>query len=157
MENPVMQSLNRDVEMLRNIPLFAGLPTPRLKLIAYTAEVVQFEPGEMIVHQGDPADAVYIVAEGEAEIWLTAPSGHVVQLLTVGRHSLLGEVSVLSSGRRTATVQAKDRVVTLKIQAQVFLELLQQSPEIGMQVMRILAERLERSTVLLQQHAHECI
>ena len=44
-----MQPMMRDVEMLRNIPLFAGLPTPRLKLIAYTAEVIHFEPGEVIV------------------------------------------------------------------------------------------------------------
>ena len=149
-----MQPLNRDVEMLRNIPLFVGLPTARLKLIAYTAEVVQFEPGEIIVQQGDPADAVYIIAEGEAEVWLKVLDGHNVRLRTVGRHSLLGEIAVLCNGRRTATVQARDRVVTLKIAAQVFLDLLQQSPEIGMQVMKILAERLERSTVLLQQHTH---
>lgn len=155
MENPVMQPMMRDVEMLRNIPLFAGLPTARLKLIAYTAEVVQFEPGEIIVQQGDPADAVYIIAEGEAEVWLTALDSHTVRLRTLERHSLLGEIAVLCNGRRTATVQAKDRVVTLKIAAKVFLDLLQQSPEIGMQVMKILAERLERITALLQQHTHQ--
>ena len=60
----------KDVETLRNIPLFAGLPTARLKLIAYTAEVVHFEPGEDVVQQGEPADAVYILIEGEAEVWL---------------------------------------------------------------------------------------
>ena len=147
-----MQPMMRDVEMLRNIPLFAGLPTARLKLIAYTAEVVHFEPEEVIVQQGDPADAVYIIAEGEAEVWLAALDGHSVRLGTLGRHSLLGEIAVLCNGRRTATVRAKDRVVTLKIAARVFLDLLRQSPEIGMQVMTILAERLERSTALLQQY-----
>ena len=147
-----MQPMMRDVEMLRNIPLFAGLPTPRLKLIAYTAEVIHFEPGEVIVQQGDPADAVYIIAEGEAEVWLTALDGHTVRLGSLSRHSLLGEIAVLCNGRRTATVRAKDRVVTLKIAARVFLDLLRQSPEIGMQVMTILAERLERSTALLQQY-----
>ena len=147
-----MQPMMRDVEMLRNIPLFAGLPTPRLKLIAYTAEVIHFEPGEVIVQQGDPADAVYIIAEGEAEVWLAALDGHTVRLGSLSRHSLLGEIAVLCNGRRTATVRAKDRVVTLKIAARVFLDLLRQSPEIGMQVMTILAERLERSTALLQQY-----
>ncbi len=150
-----MQPLERDVEMLRNIPLFTGLPTARLKLIAYTAEVVHFEPGEVIVQQGDPAEAVYIIAEGEVEILLAALDGHTMRLGTVGRHSLLGEIAVLCNGRRTATAQAKDRVVTLKIEAKVFLDLLRQSPEIGMQVMKILAERLERSTAFLQQHKHQ--
>jgi CRP-like cAMP-binding protein len=146
-----MQPLERDVETLRNIPLFAGLPTARLKLIAYTAEVICFEPGEVIVQQGDPADAVYIIAEGEAEVWLSAREGHNLRLGSLGRHSLLGEIAVLCNGRRTATVQAKDRVVTLKIAGNVFLDLVRQSPDIGMQVMTILAERLERTTALLQQ------
>ncbi|HEV8308276.1 MAG TPA: cyclic nucleotide-binding domain-containing protein [Methylomirabilota bacterium] len=147
-----MQPLERDVETLRNIPLFAGLPTARLKLIAYTAEVVRFEPGEVIVQQGDAADAVYIIAEGEAEVWLTDADSHRLLLRTMGPHSLFGETAVLCKRRRTATVKAKDRVVTFKISAQLFLDLVRQSPEIGMQVMTVLAERLESSTALLQQH-----
>ncbi len=146
--------LEQDVETLRNIPLFNGLPTARLKLIAYTAEVVRFEPSEVIVRQGDPADAVYIIAEGEAEVGLTDAEGHEIPLGTMGRHTLFGETAVLCQSRRTATVRAKDRVVTFKIAAPVFLDLVRSSPEIGMQVMTVLAQRLERSTVRLQQHDH---
>ena len=144
--------LDRDVETLRNIPLFAGLPTPRLKLIAYTAEMVRFEPGEVIVRQGDPADAVYILAEGEAEVLLTNDEGEELSLGTMGRHTLFGEIGVLCKGRRTTTVKAKDPVVTYKISSQLFLELVRSSPEIGMQVMTVLAQRLERSTLRLQHH-----
>jgi CRP/FNR family transcriptional regulator, cyclic AMP receptor protein len=144
--------LDRDVETLRNIPLFAGLPTPRLKLIAYTAEMVRFESGEVIVRQGDPADAVYILAEGEAEVLLTDDQGQDMSLGTMGRHTLFGEIGVLCKGRRTTTVKAKEGVVTYKISSQLFLELVRSSPEIGMQVMTVLAQRLERSTLLLQHH-----
>jgi CRP-like cAMP-binding protein len=144
--------LDRDVETLRNIPLFAGLPTPRLKLIAYTAEMVRFEPGEVIVRQGDPADAVYILAEGEAEVLLTNDEGEELSLGTMGRHTLFGEIGVLCKGRRTTTVKAKEPVVTYKISSQLFLELVRSSPEIGMQVMTVLAQRLERSTLRLQHH-----
>jgi CRP-like cAMP-binding protein len=147
-----MQPLERDVETLRKIPLFAGLPTARLKLIAYTAEVVEFAPGERIVGQGDPADAVYIVTEGEAEVLLQDADGHEIMVTTMGRNSLFGETAVISKGRRTATVRARDRVVTFKISADVFLDLVRQSPEISMQVMTVLAQRLERSSALLQQH-----
>jgi len=147
-----MQPFERDVETLRNIPLFAGLATARLKLIAYTAEVVTFEPGEVIVQQGDPADAVYIIAEGEAEVWLTDDDGHELMLNTMGCHSLFGELGVLCGGRRTSSVKARDRVVTFKISARLFLDLVRQSPEIGMQVMTVLAQRLERTTVRLQHH-----
>jgi CRP-like cAMP-binding protein len=144
--------LERDVETLRNIPLFTGLPTARLKLIAYTAEMVRFEPAEVIVRQGDPADAVYIIAEGETEVLLTDDEGKEISLGTMGRHTLFGEIGVLCQGRRTTTVKAKDRVVTFKISARLFLELVRSSPEIGMQVMTVLAQRLERSTLRLQHH-----
>jgi CRP-like cAMP-binding protein len=144
--------LERDVETLKNIPLFAGLPTARLKLIAYTAEMVQFAPDEIIVRQGDAADAVYIIADGEAEVLLTDDEGKAISLGTMGRHTLFGEIAVLCQGRRTTTVKAKDAVVTYKISAPLFLELVRSSPEIGMQVMTVLAQRLERSTQRLQHH-----
>ena len=147
-----MQPLERDVETLRNIPLFAGLPTARLKLIAYTAEVVRFAPGEVVVQQGDAADAVYIIAEGETEVWLRDVDGHDISLGTMGRNTLFGETAVLCQSRRTASVRAKDRVTTFKISARLFMDLVRQSPEIGMQVMTVLAQRLERSTFRLQQH-----
>jgi CRP-like cAMP-binding protein len=146
-----MEPLERDVETLRNIPLFAGLATARLKLIAYAAEIVHFGPGELIVQQGDPADAVYIVTEGEADVELRDGQGHDILLATMGRHSLFGETAVLSKGRRTASVRAKGPVTTFKISANVFLDLVRQTPEIGMQVMTVLAQRLERSSALLQQ------
>jgi CRP/FNR family cyclic AMP-dependent transcriptional regulator len=147
-----MQPLERDVETLRKIPLFTGLPTARLKLIAYTAEVMEFAPGETIVRQGDPADAVYILTEGEAEVLLQDVDGHEMKLATMGRHSLFGETAVIGKGRRTATVRARDRVVTFKISAEVFLDLVRQSPEISMQVMTVLAQRLESTSARLQQH-----
>jgi CRP/FNR family cyclic AMP-dependent transcriptional regulator len=146
-----MQPLERDVETLRNIPFFAGLPTARLKLIAYTAEVIRFEAGEVIVRQGDPADAVYIIVEGEAEVWVASDKGSEIQLNTMGPHTIFGEIAVLTQGRRTTTVRAKDQVVTFKIAAKLFLDLVRQSPEIGMQVMTVLAQRLERVTARLQQ------
>ena len=146
--------LEQDVETLRNIPLFAGLPTPRLKLIAYTAEVIRFAPGEVIVQQGDPADAVYIVTEGEAEVWIRDAEGNEIHLATMGRHSLFGETAVICKGRRTATVKARDRVATFKIRDTLFLDLVRQSPEIGMQVMTVLAERVERTSNALLQHQH---
>ena len=150
-----MQSLERDVETLRKIPLFADLPTARLKLIAYTAEVVRFEPGEVIVQQGDPADAVYIIAEGEADVWLADAGGQSRRINTMCCFTLFGETAVLSKGRRTATVRAKERVVVFKISDKLFLDLVRQSPEIGIQVMTVLAQRLERTTALLQQQQRQ--
>jgi CRP-like cAMP-binding protein len=149
-----MPSLERDTETLRNIPLFAGLPTARLKLIAYTAEVVQFAPGEVLVRQGDEPDAVYIITEGEAEVRLAGADGEEIPVATLGANSLLGEIGVIARSRRTTTVRARTPVTTFKIAGNVFLDLVRSSPDIGMQVMTVLAQRLERTTALLHQHQH---
>ncbi len=152
MSDAAARPLAQDVETLRRIPLFARLSTGRLKLIAYTGEVAHYEPGETIVRQGDPADAVHVIIAGEAEVWLASPDGASGRLWTLGRHSLLGETAVLCATRRGATVRAKDHVVVFKIAAGVFLELIRQSADVGVQVMTLLAQRLEQSTALLRQH-----
>jgi CRP-like cAMP-binding protein len=149
-----MQPLEKDVETLRNIPLFAGLPTARLKLIAYTAEIVRFTPGEVLVQQGDPADAVYIIIEGETDVLVGDVAGEQIHVATLGPNSLLGEIAVIARSRRTTTVRARSPITTFKIAAKVFLDLVKSSPEIGMQVMMVLAQRLERTTALLHAHDH---
>jgi CRP-like cAMP-binding protein len=145
--------VERNVDALRAIPLFSGLPPARLKLIAYTSEFICFEPGEVIVQEGDPADAVYIIAEGEAEVLVTDAVGRRIRLAGLGPCSLFGETGVLARGRRTATVQAKDRVVAFKIAGGVFLDLLRLNPEIAMPVMRALARMLERTSAALGQRS----
>lgn len=150
-----VQGLERDTQMLRQIPLFAGLPAARLKLIAYAAEVVHFEAGEAIVRQGEFTDAIHLLMEGEAEGWLMTTDGHGVRLSTMGRHSLFGETAVLCHGRCGATVRATSRVVALRIPASVFLGLVRESPDIAMGVMTLLAQRLEQNTALLQHHDDE--
>src|SRR5262249_59688837 len=78
--------------------------------------------------------------------------GKDMSLGTMSRNTLFGEIAVLCQGRRTTTVKAKERGVTFKISARLFLDLVRTSPEIGMQVMTVLAQRLERSTQLLTLH-----
>ena len=146
-----MRSLQRDVEALRRIPLFAGLPTARLKLIAYAAETVEFEPGDVMVQEGQPPDAVEIIIDGEAEVCLPTPAGQKRRLWTIGRHSVVGDTAVLCQGRGAATVRAKGRVVAFKISSTLFIDLIRRNPDLGMRIMTLLAQRLEQSTVLLRQ------
>ena len=139
-----MEPLERDVETLRNIPLFAGLATARLKLIAYAAEIVHFGPGELIVQQGDPADAVYIVTEGEADVELRDGQGHDILLATMGRHSLFGETAVLSKKPRSASVKAETEVELMVVTSEILSNALGLNHWMGAFV-RALAERFREA------------
>jgi CRP-like cAMP-binding protein len=143
-----VERLQDDAEALRAIPLLAGLPLARLKLIAYTAEALRFAPGEVLMRQGDPADAVYLVTAGEAEVSVAGAGGAPVVVRSMGPGALFGETAVLARTTRTATVTARTEVAALRLSDTLFAELLDESPELARAVLVLLAERLasERQT-----------
>ena len=61
-------SLSQDVEVLRTIPLFAKIEPPKLKLLAFTSERLEFMDGDALFHQGDVGDAAYIILRGRADV-----------------------------------------------------------------------------------------
>jgi CRP-like cAMP-binding protein len=130
-----MQPLERDVEKLRNIPLFAGLATARLKLIAYTAEVVQFEPGELIVRQGEVASRFYVITSGEVEV-VQQVNGQERRLRTLGPGRHFGELALLQNVKRTATVRALTDTTVLAIARQDFTSLVGNMPELQQAVQK---------------------
>ncbi len=127
-------SLSKDVEVLKNIPLFAKIEPAKLKLLAFTSERLQFVPGESLFHQGDPADAAYIILDGEADVLVEAPEGPV-RVATVGRNSIVGEIGILCDVPRTATVTARSELTVLRVAKDGFVHLVTQFPQIGIEVM----------------------
>jgi CRP-like cAMP-binding protein len=135
-------SLKEEVELLQRIPMFAQVEPAKLKLLAFTSARVTFEPGEVLFQQGDMGDAAYLVVEGEADILVNTPSGPI-KVATVGKNAFVGEIAILCDVPRTATVRAKDRLVTLRIAKDLFLRLVTEFPSMAVGVMRELAHRLE--------------
>jgi CRP-like cAMP-binding protein len=135
-------SLKEEVEMLRRIPLFAHVEPSKLKLLAFTSERVAFETGQVLFRQGDMGDAAYIIMEGEADVLVDAPTGPVAVAM-LGRDAIVGEIAILCDVPRTATVQARQRLVCLRISKDLFLRLINEFPQMATAVMRELALRLE--------------
>ncbi|MDA0702435.1 MAG: Crp/Fnr family transcriptional regulator [Proteobacteria bacterium] len=142
-------SLNEEVELLRQIPLFSNVEPAKLKLLAFTSERVTFALGQMMVQQGDTGDAAYIIIEGDADILIDTPDGPI-KVATVGRNAIIGEIAILCDVPRTATVQAKTQLVTLRITKDLFFRLVNEFPQMAVEIMRELARRLERTTAQLQ-------
>jgi CRP/FNR family cyclic AMP-dependent transcriptional regulator len=137
-----MESLEHNVEALRNIPAFAELPPARLRLVAQAAEEVHFPAGEVIVRQGELGDAVYALTKDEAEVWLMDARKAPMLLRTMGSGHLFGETAVLYQGLRSATIMAKTDVTALKLSGEEFLGLLRSAPGVALQIAVILAQRL---------------
>jgi CRP/FNR family transcriptional regulator, cyclic AMP receptor protein len=140
--------LSNEVELLRRVPLFSGIDPAKLKLLAYTSDVVTFRAGQVLFRGGDVGDAAYVIIQGDAEVSVPTEAGEIpVAQLHDG--DFLGEIAILCDTPRTATVTARSELKTLRIRKEPFFQLMHQFPEMAIEMTRLLAERLTRTTAEL--------
>ncbi len=142
--------LNDEVDRLKRVPLFAKMEPAKLKLLAFTSDRMSFQPQQVLFHQGDDGDAAYVIMKGEADI-VAETAGGDIPLARVGENAIVGEIAILCDVPRTATVRAATQMDTLRIEKEHFLRLIREFPELGIEVMRELADRLTRTTAELSQ------
>lgn len=143
-----------EIQALRDVPMFAALDTPRLKLIAFTCERISFEKDQVLFRQGDIADAAYIILSGTADAFMELADERL-HLSSTERHSIIGEMGLISGAPRSATIVAATEITALKIEKDIFLNLIVELPSVALVVMRDQVRRLilaeERLTRLLQR------
>lgn len=137
--------LKDEVQMLRRVPLFSNVEPGKLKLLAFTSDRVTYRPGEALFHQGDAGDAAYVILNGKADILVESASGPI-KIAEVEKNSIVGEIAILCDVSRTATIQTTSTLEALRIRKDHFLKLLTDFPEITIEIMRVLADRLSHTT-----------
>ncbi|MFO1175187.1 MAG: cyclic nucleotide-binding domain-containing protein [Paracoccaceae bacterium] len=142
--------LKDEVRTLRQVPLFAGMEPSKLKLLAFTSDRVSYGAGEILFRQGDTGDAAYVILAGRADILADSPSGPI-KVAELGENSIVGEIAILCDATRTATVSAASPIEALRIRKEQFLKLLTDFPEVTLEIMRVLAERLSQTTAALTE------
>ena len=143
-------SLNEEVELLRNIPLFSKIEPSKLKLLAFASERVVFGASEELFHQGDHADTAYIIIAGTADVLVDSPGGEIA-VARLSKNDIVGEIGILCDVPRTATVRAVDQVTTLAISKDLFFKMMSEYPQMAIEIMRELAHRLENTTTQLRE------
>jgi len=105
------EGLEVDREFLVHTPIFAGLPERVIERIAASIRLVHVSAGEVLLREGDPARSMFVVHEGEVEIF-KGGGGRAEQtlaVLTVG--DCLGEMSLIDIQPRSATARARGAAV----------------------------------------------
>jgi putative peptide zinc metalloprotease protein len=130
-------------DRLRALPMFADTASRQLDLLAVKLQVRTFAPGEVIINQGDPGDAFYIVRDGTLEV--TARQGRSRRRLrTLKSGDFFGEIALLSDGPRTATVQGLEAGSVWRLERQDFRDLLGRYLDLEGQIAGVAASRLPR-------------
>lgn len=144
--------LQEEIVLLRNIPLFSKVEASKLKLIAFTSDRVEYKAGECLCRQGEAGKAAYILMKGSADVTVDTPSGPLL-VSELAENDFFGEISLLCDVPRTATVTAKTDVTSLCISKELFFKLLEEFPQVGIELMREMAHRLEITTNRLREVA----
>jgi CRP-like cAMP-binding protein len=124
------------ITALERTPLFAKLDRDDLQQVLGCGQRVSFQPGQAIVERGDPGDAMYIIVAGAAEVDV----GGRFHRLEAG--DFFGEMAVLASKRREATVMAVEPVEALRIPAEGLQAFLLENPKVAVAMLKSLVERL---------------
>ena len=145
-------SLQQEVDLLRKIPMFAKIDPAKLKLLAFTSERISYVEGDVLFRQGDVGDAAFVIISGEAEVSIDTDKGPLV-VARLRDHDFVGEIAILCDVPRTATVTARSKVEALRITKDLFFRMVKEFPEIAVEVMRELAQRVENTNTRLREIA----
>lgn len=137
-------------EFLKKVPIFQDLSDDDLGKLSEVVETVSFPAGEELFHEGDEGDKAFIIKSGEVEI--VKESGKREVLLAVrGEGVVIGEMALLESRLRTATVRARSDVDLYTIQKDELDKLLITCPNVMQSLFQTFLKRLRENQVHLQQ------
>jgi CRP/FNR family transcriptional regulator, cyclic AMP receptor protein len=123
--------------VLGEVPLFAGVPTRRVRKIAGLGSVARFGAKAPIVNAGDPGEAFYVILSGRAKV--RRGRGRVTTDIGPGAYS--GEMALVDGAQRSATI-AETETVCLMLARKPFTKILKDEPAVALALLRTLAGRV---------------
>jgi CRP-like cAMP-binding protein len=129
-----------DTSRIAAFPVFADLPAAEVDELAAVVNEVEIEAGAKVVTLDDYGTAIYLIEEGEADA--LGDDGETMQGL--GRGDTFGEIALVLTGQRTATVVARTPMRLLSLSGQDFDRIRPRVPEVERSLRRLGLERAER-------------
>lgn len=128
-------------ELLAGSRYFRELDPTLLRRIAGISRLRSFSPGDVLVRQGESADAMFVLASGLVEVYQEdARTGATRRIRTLAGGACFGEISFLVRRPRTASIRGKEAGRLLSVPAGDFDALVQKLPEVTIAMCRTLAE-----------------
>ena len=127
--------------LLREVPIFGDLSPEDLKQVAEIAQEQWIPDGTIICRDGEDGDSMYILVAGQVQI-LKGVEGSEKILAVREAGDFVGEMAIIESGPRVATVRALGDVRALVIDGDAFNAILRDRQNVAISVMRTLSRRL---------------
>ena len=138
------------VEVLSQLPFFAGLGEDDLLKIAPHIHERTFSPGQMIVSEGEPCQAVYFVARGVVRLYRLSLEGREQVLAYLGPGESFNLVPVLDGRPNLTTVDALTEVTLYTISCQRFHQIMRDHHEVALAVLERMAAEVRRLSDMVE-------
>lgn len=141
-------------ELLAKVELFSELDRDELLRVAEVTQTRTLDKDEAVFHAGDPALAVFVISEGKVKIVVTSTDGKDFILTVLGAGQVFGEMALIESAPRSATVVTASSVELLVLHRDDFHRLLNSTPSISRKLMMILSRRLRKANSKMESLAY---
>ena len=136
--------------ILGQVPLFSELPTADLRSLSAAFTKRSYSRGQIVFHKDDEGNGLYIVGKGKLKISIPGESGDEVILAILGQGEIVGELSLIDGGSRSATVAALEDAELFYLGRQNFFKFLEPRFDAVMHILRVLTRRLREADAMLE-------
>jgi CRP-like cAMP-binding protein len=142
--------MTTEMEFLKSIPYFSGLEPVVLEEIRRFIFEKKYERAEIILLEGDPAQALFFLNRGAVKVFKTSPEGKEQILSIVRPGESFNDISVFDGGLNPASAQAMGEVDVYGIGRKDMEGLLKKHPEVARNVLQVMAKRVRELVVLVE-------
>lgn len=121
--------IERSSKLLSQAQLFSGLNEESMRALAARATLRNYDKGQLIFHQGDPAGSLFVVVEGLVKVFVTSETtGDEMVFVTLRNPDTFGELALLDGNDRSASAEAVERTTLIELNRDTFLEVVRSDP-----------------------------
>jgi CRP-like cAMP-binding protein len=139
-----MEKIMDYAEILAQVPLFGPMKKRELKKIAEAAEELLYEPGEMIITEGERDSRLFVLLEGEVEVIKSLGQPSQRRLARLGPGGYFGEMSVWGKAVRTASVRATGPARMLSLGDFSLRQAMERYPYIAVELLNVMSLRMQQ-------------
>jgi len=132
--------------MISEPTLFAELAPADIQLIASHGVARRYPKGSVLINEGDESDSLYVILEGKVRVYLSDDSGKEVILRTQGSGEYFGELAIIDSAPRSASVITVETTRVSLVTRAGFEQCMREHEDLALQLIRSLATRVRSLT-----------
>ncbi len=138
---------------LKSLVLFEGISETTLESLTRQSQRLRLAKGEQLFSACDPSNAMYVVFSGRVRIWTVSAAGAEITLNVLTPGAIFGEIGLLDGSERTASASGMDASELLVINRRSFFDALRRDPELALNVIGFLCERLRWVSARMEDSA----